>query len=615
MRIVAFSTLSILLGLVTVACGPVATPSLTSTLSPSPTIVPEPTQELPTLTTVPTPTVTPSPTSTPIPTPTVKVLRIGLVSYPTVIDPQRSASGNGDTVLKLVYEGLLSVDENGNIDPGGADQWELAKDGTSMTFHIRDGLKRVDGTPITAKDYAYALTRAVDPRVLDKVLSYVLYDVKGAQELDAMDPAKVTSGDIDKALANYGVKASDDHTLVVTFTRPIGYWQFIASTLVTFPTDKLQVDKDPEQWWTKPEGYNGNGPFKVVSIDPGKKIVLGANENYWRGKPKLDRIELTYFADSKEMLDAYETGAIDIAGNIALGDLPAGNTGQALDVDLVTHPLALSYALGFNISRKPFDDQNVRRAFSQAIDRDGWVRQVLEGNGEPYTRWLPPGVLGAQSDLPGVPGYDPQSAVLTLVNNGYAAKDSTSAQPKVDCAKLGELKFTYDISDTFQVSNFNFLKSDFAQVLGCSPTLDPVDSAQFNSLSQNNATRPLISVEVWLGDYQHPQNWLSLLWRCGSLFSRLDGYCSNDLDALLTKADAEPDTQKSIQLYQQAEDLLMKDVPAAFTSYKETRSLIKPYVLGPKEHLGSEDVDWPGESGPVWNYDMDLSSVPPSYLR
>lgn len=594
MRIASLLISVAALALAVVACGPVSTP----------TVLPRPT------TTAPAPTLTPLPTPSPVPK--LKVLRIGRVAYPNVIDPQRSASGNGAEVLKLVYEGLLTVDEKGNLGPGGADKCELSSDSTSMICTIRDGLKRADGTPITAKDYEYALKRAVDPRVADKALPYLLYDIKGAVDLDAMDPAKVTSADIDTAFSNYGVKATDDKTLVVTFKKPVGYWQFIASTLVTYPADKSQIDKDPDNWWSKPEGHNGNGPFKIESIDPGKKIVLVPNENYWRGKPKLDRIEFVY-ADSKTLVDAYKSGDVDLVSGIAPDDLSAISADPSLKAELVRYPVATTYMLAFDNWRKPFDDKNVRIAFSQAFDRDGWVRDVLKGRGKPYTRWIPPGVPGAQPDKTGVPSYDPNAAVLTLVNNGYAAKDSTSTNPKVDCSKLGEIKLTFSNSSSSQLATFQFLAANFVKALNCPVTLDPVDPAVYGSMSQDTKTAPQISLGIWIQDYPHPQNWLSIYWVCNGAFSTRYGYCNKDLDALLAKADGEPDSQKSLLMYQAAEDQLLKDVPAAFAAYVELSGLIKPYVIGPSDHLSSGDMEWAGESGPILSYDIDLTRVAANY--
>ena len=131
---------------------------------------------------------TPGPSPTLPPPPVSKVLRIGLTAWPDVLDPQRAPLGVEVHLLRLVYEGLTTFDEKGNIVPGGADKWAFSTDGLQMTFHIRDGLKRADGAAVTARDFEYAIKRALDPRIRNKSNTELLYDIKGAQQLDLLDP-------------------------------------------------------------------------------------------------------------------------------------------------------------------------------------------------------------------------------------------------------------------------------------------------------------------------------------------------------------------------------------------------------------------------------------------
>ncbi len=553
---------------------------------------------------------TPAPTSTPPPTrttPTARILRIGIAAYPDVLDPQRAVLGAEIHALKLAYEGLTNFDEQGNVISAGADKWTLSPDGLQLTFHIRDDLKRADGTAITARDYEYALKRALDPRIPNKINTNLLYDIKGAEEVDGLDPSKTKPDEIDRALNNVGIKVADERNLIITFKKPNGYWHAVAATLAFFPTEKKAVDRDPDNWWMRPDAHNGNGAFVVKSIEQNKRIVLAPNPNYWRGKPKLDRLELVYFPGGKGMLEAYKKGDLELATHLTPDDLAASNADANLKSELVRAPVALVYAIAFNAARKPFDDRNVRVAFAQAFDREGWVREVFKGNAKPYTRWLPPNLPGAQPDKPGAPKYDPKAAVQTLITNGYAAKDSTPDKPKVDCAKIGEVKLTYLASPANQ-TRFGFLAANFAQVFGCPITLDPV-----SQLTARATIKPQISLQGYLGDYAHPQNWLSGYWTCGAEFAAYYGYCNKDLDKILTAAGAERDQAKALTLYQQAEDLILKDAPAAFANYAEAGALIKSYVLNVRERVGAFDTDWAGEWGPVWIYDVDLARVPANY--
>ncbi len=542
----------------------------------------------------------------------LKVLRIGEDIYPDIIDPQKSSFVNEIEALSLAYEGLTTVDADGNWEGAAADRYIVSDDGLSVTIHIRDGLKRADGTPITAHDFEYALRRAVDPNVTGKQYVSLLFDVQGAQELAALDPATASAADIEKAFANYGVRALDDSWLEIKFINPVAsYWGYIASMPIFYPVDQRAVEKDPENWWKDPANHNGNGPFKFETINGTDKITLVPNPNYWRGTATLDRIEFTFNPDDAARLQAYEDGQLDIDAAVAPELVPLIISNTNIVSDLLRYPAAQTVALAFNNTRKPFDDRNVRVAFSQALDRLGFINAQLGGIGLPYTRWIPPDVPGNQASEPGVPDTDPSAAVNTLVNNGYAASDSTAENPKVDCAKLGEIKFTYPDSPINQ-KRVEYISKNLSDVIGCPITPDPIAGTEFTSLTKDVRTNPQLSLQRWVQDYPHPQNWLSAYWKCGA-FSRRYGYCNLFLDQILNQADMTADPEKALELYQLGEDMLIQDVPGAFFYTPENLQLVRPYVIGPKDNLSSQDAGWAGEFGPVWQYDIDLTQVPANY--
>lgn len=615
MKVFATTVLTVWLAFLLAACGPISTPTgPISTAFPTATVS-SPKETLPPSTNTAIPTTTAAPVATSTSTPQLKILRIGQLASPDSLDPQRAGQWSDIQILQLLYDGLVDIDEKGNISSGSADKWELSRQGVTntLTFHLRTGLKRSDGTTLTARDYEYSFKRAIDPRLADRPYAALLYDVKGAIDLDNMDPKKVKPDVIDKAMAAFGVKALDDATLVVTLENPVTFWPYIASTWVTFPTDRRQVDRDPEGWWSRPDGHAGNGPFVIKSLELAKKIVLVPNGNYWRGKPNLDRVELIYYPDAKSLLDAYRANDIEIATGIPSENLAQVSEDSKLKNDLLRYPIAITAGFAFNVTKRPFNDVNVRKAFSAAFDREGYIRDVLKGAGKSYTRWIPPGIIGAQPSKPGVPAYDPKAAIKTLLDNGYAAKDSTPDKPKVDCAKLGDIRLTFP-ANTINHKRFQFLASNLLTAFNCPVILEPADPANYAVLLKDAKTAPQISYQPWLGDYAHPQDWLSLYWTCNAFADRY-GYCNKEFDALVQKADQEPDSTKSIQMYQQAEDLLLNDVPSIFGTYSENISLMKSYVIGPKDHIGTTDLVWPGESGPVWTYSIDLAQVPGNYPR
>lgn len=596
--------LFVVLAAIIVACGPAATTAPTAAPTTAPTTAAATTAPTTAATTAAVP-----PAATTAPQAGVKVLRLARATYPDVIDPQKSSFGIEIEVLKLCYEGLTAIDAKGNIGPGSADKYAPSADGKSMVFHIREGLKRADGTPMNASDFEYALKREVDPRVTGKQYMDIVHDIKGAQALIDKEGEKLSDADLQKMYDAYGVKADDSkRELTVTFEQPIGFWHYIAYTWVTYAPDKKKVDANPDNWWNKADGHNCYGPFKIKSIEEGKRIVYEANPNYWRGKPILNRIEATYITDEVQRFEAYKKGEYDEV-DVTPATLDQVNSDPMLKAEFVRYPAAITTAIAFNNARKPFDDKNVRMAFSQAFDREGYIRDVLKGIGKPYTRWIPPGVPGAQPDKPGVPAYDPKAAVDTLIKAGYGKPDGKS----VDCNKLGELKITY--AGTAQNHpRFQFIAGNFVRVFNCPITLDPVDPTVLTALTKDPKTNPQISRQGWIQDYPHPQNWLSVYWKCEA-FAKRYSYCNKNLDALMAKADSTLNFDESIKLYQQAEDMLLADVPAAFSNYSEILYLIKPYLKGLKENPSSSDAEWAGEWGPVWTYDVDLSKVPGSYPK
>ncbi len=299
-----------------------------------------------------------------------------------------------------------------------------------------------------------------------------------------------------------------------------------------------------------------------LAINEENAITLAANANYWRGKPKLDRIEFTYNPDNQAQLDTYKKGEIDIDAALT-AELVPQILSDTLHSEFNQYDSAQTFALAFNNTIAPFNDRIVRRAFSQAVDRAGFVKNVLLGVAEPTTRWIPAGVPGNQSAKPGVPASDPQAAVKTLLDNGYG-KDG-----KVDCAKLGEIKFTYADSP-INKQRVEYIAANLTKVIGCEIKADPVSPIQFTRITRDVKTNPQLSLQRWVEDFPHPQNWLSTYWTCGS-FAKSFGYCNVFLDALLHKADNTTDLEAAIKLYQQAEDLLIQDVPGAF--------LYNPYNL------------------------------------
>ncbi len=538
----------------------------------------------------------PAPTATPA-VPRPRVLRINLGGRPDLLDPQRASTHNEIAVLQLIYEGLTRVDEKGKVLPGAASSWEFSNAGKTLTFHLRDGLKRVDGTPLFASDFEFAYRYLLDPRISAASPSF-LDDVRGALAAYTLDP-KSKPEDIEKALNNIGIKATDEQTLVVNFDQPTGYFLTMAATWVGYPSERSKIDQDPDAWWAKPENQNGNGPFKISEVTD-TSIRFVPNENYWGDKPKLDRLEF-YFQADDEALASYRKGELDVVR------LTMDNWSQAqTDKDLVRIPAARVTYIGFNVKKPPFTDKNVRRAFSYALDRDGFVRDVVKGLGKPYASWIPPGIPGYDESAT-VPGYDPSAAQRTLIENGYGTAD----KKKIDCNKLGTIKLSYSNTPRTQAL-FSLIAANLTRVFACPVLLDPVEPNAYPVYVRDPKTTPQLFLIPWEGEYLHPQNWL-FLQSCKGVYAQRIGYCSKDFDTALTLANQEMDSEQAIEKYKAAQRIFVGDVAGAFLWNNDHAYLVKPYVLGVREHLSALDAAWAGQFGAVSAYSIDTTKVGAGY--
>lgn len=555
-----------------------------------------------------TPTVAPTAAASQLVSPTVQVLRIGEDVYPAVLDPQRASFVNEFEILSLAYEGLVSVDPSGNVALAAAESYQFNEDGTQLTFTLRKGIQRVDGTPLTSQDFAAAIKRGLNPCLGGRQYASVLYDIQGAQDVSNFDIDNKTEAELKTALDKVGIQTPDAQTLTFEFAEPVGdYWLYLTSLPIFFPTDPKLAATAEDGWADIAGNHNGNGPYVIVNFDEGNRITLAANPKYRGGKPQLARIEFSYNPDTQAQLDAYKKGEIDIDAAVSPDLLPQIMSDTVKD-ELFNYLGASTYMLAFNNTLKPFDDRIVRTAFSQALDREAFVKNVLLGAGSPTTRWVPSGVPGNQADKPGVPAFNAQAAVKTLTDNGYGTADG-----KVDCAKLGDLKFTYPDSPGNKIQ-VEALSKNLETVFGCKIATEPVSPTEYTRRVRNFKTSPQMTLRSWIEDFPHPQNWLSTYWMCGS-FARRYGYCNVNLDQTLKLADAAASIEDAVKLYQQAEEYLVTDVPGAFLYNGVNLQLLKPYVLGPSNYTGRRDAGWIGQWGPVMQYGIDLSKVPDTYPR
>src|SRR6266511_4108967 len=408
MRMRTFSAMGIvcmLVALLAAACGapssqaPTPAPNAPPTAAASqPTAAPAPE---PTAAPAPEPTATAATSAGAAPADTLRWPVEGLSDL-TSLDPAKPGDAPNNTVITLIFAGLVRLDDKLEVQPDGASEWKVSDDGTVYTFTIRDGLKFGDGTPATAKDFVYSINRAVSPEVGAFAASSHFGHIVGVQ--DVIDGKTKTVS---------GVRAIDDRTLEIKLDAPIAY--FLA--LLTYPDTFVVPQKLIESGAKWQEQAYGTGPYKVKEWKRGQSIQLVANDDYWQGKPGVENVLMPFTKDSETAYQLYQTGELDIQGS-GQNPVPAAHIADVQNLpDFKSAAQLTTRYVGFNNKKAPFDNLDVRRAFALAVDKQTLANQVLAGAVVPADRILPTGLLGTQ--LPIKPlAFDAAAAKTALAKAG-----------------------------------------------------------------------------------------------------------------------------------------------------------------------------------------------------
>lgn len=487
---------------------------------------------------------------------------------PNTIDPNLASFSTEIEQIMSVYEGLMTLDPK-TLKPvpgAAAKDPEISADGLTWKVTLRDGLKYSDGTPLTAKDYVYGFKRTCD---IDIDYAFVLSVVKGCDDLNGMDHKKASAAELQAARDKVGISASGN---VITFqlTEPAAYFTSILYMWVGMPVREADVTKGGERW-TEPTTYVGNGPFILKEWKHNDRFVYEPNPNFRLGKPKIAKWTRVMIADGAVAFAAYRNNELDEFA-VAAEDLRAINADADLSKQVVDRVAAITNYYGFNVTRPPFNDPNVRLAFAKGFDREAYTKDILGGIGKSANNGFIP---------PGIPGYDESDTVQKFdIAAAKTLLDKASPEAK---AALTSIKFTYSSTPRGK-TRAEWIQQQWEKNLpGVKIALDPVDPSAFSGLFKGGASgqSPQVFTLGWIADYPDQQNFHTVVWISKQgVSSRRTGFNNPKFDELVRAADKERDSKKRDSMYLEAGKILSQDAPAAWLNYSASKFLRKPWIKG-----------------------------------
>ncbi len=500
---------------------------------------------------------------------TPQVFRTNISGEPATIDPNKASFASEITIAKQLFRGLLGFNQDLSLKPVVAREIPslsnggISDDGTTYTFKMRPGVTWSDGKRVTANDFEFGIKRMLSPEVASEYASFY-FDIQGAEAYNgAGEKDEAAKKQLRDAVA---VKAVDSTTLRITLAQPRPTFLSIMALWPAFATREDVIAKHGDQW-TEAGNLIGNGPFILSEWVHQDHLTLKPNPNYWGDdKAKVDEVQIRMITDANAALTAYKNNELDMVG-VPAGTERATLADPTLSKEILRFNELTTFAFQFNVTVPPFNNVKVRQAIATAIDRDTYIDKVRGGVGKPALSWIPPGMPGYDANLGQEYKFNVPRAKQLLAEAGYS-----------DVSKLPAIKFQYaDAANNRVVAQF--LDAQMKENLGITITLEPMESRAFSQLINNEQeTWALLG---WGADYPDPDNWLPELFGTGATINHTL-YSNKQFDDIATRAKKELDNAKRLQLWADAQKIVISEAPIATIFYRERFWLKKPAVTGLK---------------------------------
>ncbi len=504
-----------------------------------------------------------------------QTLLIGNGTEPQSIDPHIATGVPENRIIAALFEGLAGVHPK-TLEPladGAAERWDISPDGLTYTFHLRRDATWTNGDPVTAHDFVYSFYRILHPNSTAQN-AYMLYPLRNAEAFNTKKT--VNFGEV-------GAKALDDYTLELQLGGPTPYFLGVLNHYAWYPVHRDTIRKHGgdfkyDSLWTRPGNIVNNGPFRLVEWKLNHHLIIEKRDDYWdAGKVKLQRVHYHPIDNGESEQRAFRRGFIHLTS-----DLPVHRidwTRQHMPGTLRLDPYLGTYYYRINISdpdpgassrkttaRRTMQDPRVRRALNLALDREA-ICTFLNGGQLPAYSFVPPNAAGYQPDYTLSAALD--TAKELLAEAGFPGG---SGFPKIQIV-YNTLESHKQVAEIVQEQwrknlgiEIELLNQDWKVYL------QTVEQLEYD-----------LARAGWIGDYADPNTFLDL-WLSGS-GNNQTGFANPSYDELIGQAARTSDHQERMTFFQQAERILLEDLPIIPIYFYVSKRTIHPHVLGWEANL------------------------------
>lgn len=491
-----------------------------------------------------------------------QIFRMNLHSEPSSLDPRLVRDLPTLTTAKMLFEGLMRPNLEGELIPAIALSYTISPDKLCYTFYLRDATWS-NGLEVTAYDFEYAW-KSVLSSDFPAEYAHQLFIIKNAE--------KAKKGVVD--INSVGVVAQSAKKLVVTLEHPNPYFLELTSFPIAFPVCRDVVNNHSNWASAQAEEFICNGPFHLVKWNHGSELSAAKNPLYWDHEAvRMEEVVLTMIEDEHTELNMYENNELDWAGSpnssIPPEALPSLKSHDQGKNELFVIPIAGTFCYKFNTKVAPFQSQKLRKAFSYAIDRGALVNNVLQANQIVANTLLPPCMRSACVQE-GDRTIERQKALSlfeeALKENGWTRET------------IPPVTLIFSRSEKHQ-KVAQAIQQEWNNAFGIKINLQ---SYEWNTFLEHLSKGDFqVGGRGWVSDLSDPKALLEIY-----KFAN-DGYCASNNDTgwehqefirLINEAEKTFDVEHRYSLLVEAERILLNEMPIAPLYHSTACYLKKPWV-------------------------------------
>jgi ABC-type transport system substrate-binding protein len=469
------------------------------------------------------------------------------------LDPSLATTVEDGEVMPSIFETLTRDVGGARVVPWLAGAFEVEDGGKRYRFHLRDDVRFHDGRKLTARDVRYSFERLLLNTESSSRFFYA--PIRGAKAL--------LNGEA-TTLAGFRIQSADEFS--IDLEEPISFFP----ALIAYHVAAIVPEGTTKVGNSSQDGCIGTGPFRVVKFEPGVRLELERNKNYWRqGYPKCEEVIFSFGVAPADILSEFRAGRFSLASDLVPADAEALRKDPSFASRYRETPRLITYFAAFNTKSGPLSDKNLRRRLAQTLDVATVVRQTLGRLAVPAHGLIPPGLLGHDS------GYTPRPIVTPA---------QASEEP------LAEIELTAVLNPVF-FGEYSALSREIASAFReRGVKIRPVNKTMDQWLEAVSAASVDLVVGRWVADYPDADTFANILESKSGLLGKLCG--SPETDRLIEWGRLETSPAARHAVYRQIEEIIARDTLLLPLFHEQTYRFARPEVEGLALSYGVTTVDY-----------------------